>query len=87
MKANCFTVKEFSGENTKELFAILEQEAIKIHEEDFQLCMNIGKNGLSLIKDQMGILTHCNAGALATTGIGTATAPMYLAHQKGKKFM
>ena len=48
--------------------------------------MNIGKNGLSLIKDQMGILTHCNAWALATTGIGTATAPMYLAHQKGKKF-
>ena len=35
----------------------------------------------------MGLLTHCNAGSLATTGIGTATAPMYLAHQKGIKFM
>lgn len=77
---------KYLGENSKELFTVLEKEAIKIHKEDIQLCLNIGKNGVSLIKDGMGILTHCNAGALATTGIGTATAPMYLAHQKGKKF-
>jgi len=78
--------KKYSGKNSKELFEILEQEAITIHEEDFQLCLNIGKNGVSLIKDNMGVLTHCNAGALATTGIGTATAPMYLAYENGTKF-
>jgi len=78
--------KNFSGNNSKELFEILEQEAILIHEEDIQLCLSIGKNGVSLIKDNMGVLTHCNAGALATTGTGTATAPMYLAHKNGTKF-
>ena len=79
--------KKFYGKNSKELFKILEQEAILIHEEDIQLCLSIGKNGVSLIKENMGVLTHCNAGSLATTGIGTATAPMYLAHQNGIKFM
>ena len=44
------------------------------------------RQGVSLIKEGMGILTHCNAGALATTGIGTATAPMYLAHENGVQF-
>lgn len=78
--------KYFTGENSYELYKKLEDEASQIHEEDIKLCMKIGKNGVSLIKDGIGVLTHCNAGALATTGIGTATAPMYLAHQNGMKF-
>jgi methylthioribose-1-phosphate isomerase len=64
----------------------LEEEAIRIHEEDVQLCLKMGGNGVSLINEGMGVLTHCNAGALATTGIGTATSPMYLAHQNGVQF-
>tara|TARA_Y100001970_G_C14217349_1_gene850478 strand:- start:366 stop:1346 length:981 start_codon:yes stop_codon:yes gene_type:complete len=78
--------KKYSGENSKELFNILENEAVLIHKEDILLCQKIGENGLPLIEEGMGILTHCNAGSLATTGIGTATAPMYLANQNGTKF-
>ena len=78
--------KTFSGNDSKELYKQLEEEAIRIHEEDVQLCLKMGVNGVSLIKEGMGILTHCNAGALATTGIGTATSPMYLAPQNGVQF-
>ena len=49
-------------------------------------CRRIGENGEKLIKDGMKILTHCNAGALATVDYGTALAPFYIAHRKGKKF-
>lgn len=59
------------------------EEAIEIHNEDKEINKNIGENLLSLLKDGMGILTHCNAGALATTKYGTATSPMYLAKEKG----
>ena len=61
-------------------------EAIRIHDEDRELCRRIGKAGQSLIKEGAGVLTHCNAGALATAGLGTATAPMYLAHRNGVNF-
>jgi len=61
-------------------------EAIRIHDEDRELCRRIGKAGQSLIKEGAGVLTHCNAGALATAGLGTATAPMYLAHRNGVSF-
>jgi len=49
-------------------------------------CRRIGENGEKLIKDGMKILTHCNAGALATVDYGTALAPFRIAHKKGKKF-
>lgn len=60
-------------------------EARAIHEEDAAMCRQIGEHALSLLARSpgQGILTHCNAGALATGGIGTATAPMYLAHERG----
>ena len=50
------------------------------------MCEAIGRNGESLIPDGGAVLTHCNAGALATAGIGTALAPMYIAHTQGKRF-
>jgi methylthioribose-1-phosphate isomerase len=65
---------------------ILLAEARAIENEDKQMCLAIGRNGLSLVPDGKAILTHCNAGALATAGIGTALAPVYLAHNQGKKF-
>ena len=80
------SAKTFSGDDSKALYRHLEEEAIRIHEEDVQLCLKMGINAVLLIKEGMGVLTHCNAGALATTGIGTATAPMYLAHQNGVQF-
>ncbi|MEE9311086.1 MAG: S-methyl-5-thioribose-1-phosphate isomerase [Planctomycetota bacterium] len=61
-------------------------EARKIHEQDKKTCRAIGEHGASLIKPGMGILTHCNAGALATGGMGTALAPMYVAHENRVKF-
>ena len=72
--------------NTPLIYDHLVQEAEKIHQEDRQLCRKIGEHGVSLIQEGMGILTHCNAGALATSELGTALAPMYLAHQQDISF-
>ena len=58
-------------------------EAILIHQEDEQINKQIGENLLSLLNDGMGVLTHCNAGALAATKYGTALSPIYLAYEKG----
>lgn len=66
-----------------EIKKALKSEARIIHEEDIEICKTIGENLLTLLKDGMGILTHCNAGQLATSKYGTATAPMYLAKEKG----
>ncbi|WP_109480918.1 S-methyl-5-thioribose-1-phosphate isomerase [Paraburkholderia sp. C35] len=68
------------------LYRVLVEEATQIHREDQWLCEQIGKHGLPLITAGCGVLTHCNAGALATTGLGTATAPMYIAHREGIAF-
>lgn len=63
----------------------LRLEATAIWEEDRAMCRKIGEFGLPLIRDGARVLTHCNAGALATGGIGTALAPIYLAHEAGRK--
>ncbi|MCJ7544560.1 MAG: S-methyl-5-thioribose-1-phosphate isomerase [Phycisphaerae bacterium] len=62
------------------------QEARAIHAEDEALGLAIGRHAAELVGRCTGVLTHCNAGALATAGIGTATAGMYLAHAAGKRF-
>ncbi len=69
--------------NTDALYARLVSEAQCIHAEDRAICDGIAVHGVELLEHGMGVLTHCNAGALATTGLGTATAPLYLAHQRG----
>jgi methylthioribose-1-phosphate isomerase len=61
-------------------------EAKKIYDEDVEMCLKIGINGEHFIPENGGILTHCNAGALATAGTGTALAPMFEAHKNGRKF-
>ncbi|MCF7816996.1 MAG: S-methyl-5-thioribose-1-phosphate isomerase [Kiritimatiellales bacterium] len=71
---------------TKKNIDELIQEALAILEEDIQMCQAIGAHGESLIKEGAGILTHCNAGALATGDFGTALSPMYVAHAKGRTF-
>ncbi len=66
-----------------EVIKEMREESERIKAEDIDVCRRIGENGLTLIKDGDGLLTHCNAGQLATCKYGTATAPMYLAHEKG----
>ena len=66
-----------------ELLRGLRAEAQSIFDEDVAMCHRIGRVGLPLVRDGARILTHCNAGALATAGIGTALAPVYLAHEAG----
>ena len=74
------------GAGPEEIHAELLAEAIRIHDEDRRLCRDIGAAGRPLIRQGMGLLTHCNAGQLATSELGTATAPMYLAHRDGVGF-
>lgn len=61
-------------------------EAKKIKDEDIEVCRKIGEWGLTLLKDGDGVLTHCNAGQLATAKYGTALAPLHLGKEKGMKF-
>lgn len=85
-------MKKLNGINEKDILKIALNEAKAIIEEDEGFCKNIGLNGLKIIeeisnkkKDTINILTHCNAGWLATIDWGTATSPIYHAHQKGVK--
>jgi methylthioribose-1-phosphate isomerase len=78
--------KKSATKDPKAIFEILVAEAELIHEEDRQICHNIAKHGVDLIKEGMGILTHCNAGTLAVSELGTALAPVYLAHDNGVEF-
>ena len=85
-------MKKLSGVNSKEILNIAIKEAQNICEEDVNFSKNIGLNGLKIIeeiykkkKDTVNILTHCNAGWLATIDWGTATSPIYHAHKKGIK--
>ena len=64
----------------------LRQEALAMKEEDIRVCRAIGEYGLTLVKPGDGILTHCNAGQLATCRYGTATAPIYLGQERGYHF-
>lgn len=77
------------GKETNSIPAVLRalhDEAVEMKEEDIRVCRSIGEYGLSLLKPGDGILTHCNAGQLATCKYGTATAPIYLGHEKGYGF-
>ncbi len=74
-----------AGADTNALIEALFEEAFAIHREDAEQCRRMGEIGADLITDGMRLLTHCNAGALATGGMGTALAPMYVAHEQGKK--
>lgn len=67
----------------EELKEILIKEAHAIRDEDESMCRAIGENALTLFHDGMTVLTHCNAGGLATAMFGTALAPIYLAKEKG----
>ncbi|HEX9007553.1 MAG TPA: S-methyl-5-thioribose-1-phosphate isomerase, partial [Bacteroidota bacterium] len=67
-----------------DLAAALLKEARSIHREDVEACRRIGELGAALLRPGTSVLTHCNAGALATTGIGTAIGVIVAAHRQGK---
>lgn len=71
-------------QNTDQAVQALIREAVKIQEEDAAMCRRIGEHGSELLQDGMSVLTHCNAGSLATGGMGTALAPIYIAREQGK---
>jgi len=83
-------VEEFVASRPDVTVAALQEvvlrEANAICQEDVDMCRRIGLNGQKFIKDGFGVLTHCNAGALATAGQGTALSVMFEAHKKGRKF-
>ncbi|MEK6269451.1 MAG: S-methyl-5-thioribose-1-phosphate isomerase [Planctomycetales bacterium] len=74
-----------NGEVPDELLRALLKEAQNIHEEDRQMCRAIGRWGADLLDENMGVLTHCNAGGLATSDYGTALAVIYAAEEAGKR--
>ena len=78
-------LKENREEPVSKLKELLISEAQRIHEEDIEVNKAIGRWGAQFIKDGDTILTHCNAGALATGGYGTATAPILVAIEQGKR--
>lgn len=69
-----------------EILELLKAESLKIHREDIDMCKAISEYGLSLIKDGDGILTHCNAGPLATSRYGTGQGPLFLGKERGMNF-
>lgn len=77
---------ESKSKPVQEIKQILLQEAITIQNEDKSICRQIGEHGAGLIGNNNGVLTHCNAGGLATADYGTALAVMFKAKELGKKF-
>nr|WP_325186666.1 S-methyl-5-thioribose-1-phosphate isomerase [uncultured Oscillibacter sp.] len=75
-----------AGKPVAEVLDLLGAECRAIHEEDIAMCRAISEYGLSLIKDGDGVLTHCNAGPLATSRYGTALGPLFLGRERGMNF-
>jgi methylthioribose-1-phosphate isomerase len=75
-----------AGSEAEELCRNVGDAAFRIHTDELEIELAIGELGAPLVRDGMRILTHCNAGGLATAGYGTALAPLYTAHGEGRRF-
>ncbi|WP_298019205.1 S-methyl-5-thioribose-1-phosphate isomerase [uncultured Dysosmobacter sp.] len=80
------TALEHVGCTRGQMLDALYEAAVAIHKDDIAKCAAISEYGLSLVKDGDGILTHCNAGPLATSRYGTALGPILLGAERGMKF-
>jgi methylthioribose-1-phosphate isomerase len=79
-------VQSAEGKPVSQIKRLILNEAHRIKDENSAICQAIAEHGLQFIKDGMGILTHCNAGSIATASrYGTALGPIYLAHERGLK--
>ncbi|NLA85722.1 MAG: S-methyl-5-thioribose-1-phosphate isomerase, partial [Clostridiales bacterium] len=76
-------VKNSSGQPIPQILEAMRAEALAIHREDMDMCLRISEYGLELVKDGDGILTHCNAGPLATSRYGTGLGTLFLARERG----
>src|SRR5437899_9858942 len=85
-RMQCRVADLIEREPPAHLLRILLDEALAIEEEDRQMCRAIGQVGAALVRDGQGILTHCNAGGLATADYGTALAVMFAAAEQGRRF-
>jgi len=83
MKKKAFSLSGQPDASLETIKNAMLEEAKQIQAEDEEVCRLIGENALGLFEDGMGVLTHCNAGGLATAKYGTALAPFYLAKEKG----
>jgi methylthioribose-1-phosphate isomerase len=79
-------LKQEKGKDVAEVKEALREESEAIRAEDEKICESIGEYALSLLEPGWGILTHCNAGTIATAKYGTALAPIYLGQEKGYDF-
>lgn len=79
----CAVVDDHMQLSPEEVLPLLDRECHAIHEEDIAMCRAISEYGLSLLKDGDGVLTHCNAGPLATSRYGTGQGPLFLAKERG----
>jgi methylthioribose-1-phosphate isomerase len=79
------TGKSYLGDNPREMLNLLLAEATRIADADRAMCREIGRHGAALVAPGQTILTHCNAGGLATADYGTALAVVFAAHDQGKK--
>lgn len=77
---------DHAGQGAVAIKMALLNEANAIRDEDAAMCRKIGEHGAPLISEGCGVLTHCNAGGLATAELGTALAPLYVAHAAGRRF-
>jgi len=75
-----------AGRTPAQVKAALREEAETIRAEDEAVCRSLGEQGLTLLEPRWGLLTHCNAGTLATARFGTALAPVYLGTERGYDF-
>jgi methylthioribose-1-phosphate isomerase len=78
-------IEQCPAESVEELKSCLVEEALTIQEEDKAICRKMGANGAEILEDGMTVLTHCNAGGLATADFGTALGVIYAAQEQGKK--
>jgi methylthioribose-1-phosphate isomerase len=81
----CFAAAAQAGASVAEIKAKLDAEARCIHDEDVEMCRAIGRHGGQLVPQTARVLTHCNAGALATAGYGTALGVVRGAIEQGKQ--
>ncbi len=85
-KDYCDSLKSCDIDSIKEMIDVMKNEAVEIYEEDIRVCKKIGEHALTLVNKGDGLITHCNAGKLATVRYGTATSVMYLGQEKGYDF-
>lgn len=79
-------VKNSKGKSVAQILDLLQAESKAIQDEDARMCKAISEYGLSLLKDGDGVLTHCNAGPIATSRYGTALGPLFLGKERGMNF-